>query len=879
MSQAAIIYVNHSAVGINNGTSWTNAFTTLSAALQAASSGDEIWVAAGVYKPTVQVDVNAGGPDTREVTFQIPDGVLVYGGFAGTEILRDERNWQTNLTVLSGDIDNNDVNLDGNFVAETSADVVGNNAYHVVYTSNVGIDTRLDGFVITAGRAAFAGDILDPNQDGGAWYNRLSGVANASSPTIANTTFQGNFAASEGGAMYNTNAPTGGAVLSTIENCEFISNKSDVAGGAIALGSFQLGNYQLHIINSEFISNEAYRRGGAIHFTGDHARLDSVIFKNNRVTVIWPGETRPGSGGAVSMTSSNAAFNQCIFDGNSATGNPTGPYEGGGGGAIYMSTNEPQSTTLGISAPSFVGCGFYNNVASGNTTAWGGAAVHLSDAGKLKPSYVNCVFSNNEAQVDGGAIANFARVISLNDEAFVAELTPTFINCTFSINHAGARGGALYNDGYVHMGSEILRSRIENSILWNNSASVEGPQVHNTGTNVVAYSLIQGSGGSGSWNAAIGTNGGDNIDEDPEFINEADADGADNIPANGDDGLRLNLTSPAINAGNNAAVGLSGVTIDYAKLSRLQGANVDMGAYERFSFFIPDLNYWLWNWRPFDPTCLSCPWSFLLLDRTLESFVWDGPAQFVQQGETAYIKGHIVNPKNNKIGFDVYLKLVNKQDWKTWSAKRRTYTALSVEAALVAKKTHTQWLFWELSPESYLRGTGTVEGELALAHAPSNLKIGFQLGTGANAWDKDLGMSGSFSYRGRLKRNGKWISLKGVGSMNVDATLCEKDCLPFEESASFVENELYADNEESSDEISVYPNPANDRFAIATEGLASGKYSIKFYDHTGALRKVASFDTEDGSFDFSVAEFDPGIYVLKLVASSGETRMKKLIVE
>jgi predicted outer membrane repeat protein len=296
-----------------------------------------------------------------------------------------------------------------------------------------------------------------------------------------------------------------------------------------------------------------------------------------------------------------------------------------------MTTNEPQSTTLGISAPSFMGCGFYNNIASGNTAAWGGAAAHLSDAGKLRPSYVNCVFFNNEAQDDGGAVANFTRVISLNDEAFVAELTPTFTNCTFNQNHAGARGGALYNDGYIHMGNEILRSRIENSILWNNAASVQGPQVHNTGINVVAYSLIQGSGGSGSWNVTIGTNGGNNIDEDPEFVNEADADGADNIPATGDDGLRLNISSPAINAGNNSAGGLTGITIDYAKTSRLLGARVDMGAYERFSIFIQEIHYWLWNWRPFDPGCLSCPWSFLLLDRTLESFVWDGPAQFVEQ--------------------------------------------------------------------------------------------------------------------------------------------------------------------------------------------------------------------------------------------------------
>src|SRR5688500_13578929 len=105
LTQAAIIYVNPAAVGANNGTSWANAYTSLSAALLASVSGDEIWVKSGVYKPTTLVDVNgAGGAEAREATFQIPSGVALYGGFAGTEATRDERNWEANLTVLSGDI-------------------------------------------------------------------------------------------------------------------------------------------------------------------------------------------------------------------------------------------------------------------------------------------------------------------------------------------------------------------------------------------------------------------------------------------------------------------------------------------------------------------------------------------------------------------------------------------------------------------------------------------------------------------------------------------------------------------------------------------------------------------------------------------------------
>src|SRR5688572_8493909 len=99
---AAIIYVNSSAVGTNDGTSWANAFTSLTTAMQSALPGDEIWVVQGVYKPVTVVDVNAsGGMDPREVTFVIPSGVALYGGFVGTEGVREERNWVSNVTVLS----------------------------------------------------------------------------------------------------------------------------------------------------------------------------------------------------------------------------------------------------------------------------------------------------------------------------------------------------------------------------------------------------------------------------------------------------------------------------------------------------------------------------------------------------------------------------------------------------------------------------------------------------------------------------------------------------------------------------------------------------------------------------------------------------------
>jgi predicted outer membrane repeat protein len=883
---AAIIYVDPSAVGANNGSSWANAYTNLSSALAAANNGDEVWVKQGVYKPVTQVDVNgSGGADVREATFQVPDGVALYGGFAGTELSRDERNWVVNPTILSGDIDNNDINMDGNCIAETTADIAGNNAYHVVYTQNVNAFARIDGFIITAGYANSA-VVSDPNQDGGAWYNRLDGGINASSPAIENNTFIGNYAASEGGAVFCTNAAAGGAVLSLIQHCKFQNNKSNNAGGAVNIGSFSAGNYQPHFIKCEFSNNEAYRRGGAIYFTGDHAILDSCTFQNNMVTAISPdGSTLPGSGGGVAMTNSSAHFNNCIFTSNSATGNPTGAFEGGGGGAVYMSSNEPQATTLGVSEPVFISCGFYSNTAGGNTAAWGGAAVHLSDGGKLRPKYINCVFENNDAQNDGGAVANFTRVIGVAG-GYVPELKPNFTNSTFTNNSAN-RGGAIFNDGFVFMASEVLQSAIENCILWDDAAATSGPEVFNTGGNIlVAYSLIEGSGGSGGgWNVSTGTDGGNNIDAGPGFINAGDPDGADNTPGTNDDGLRVGNTSPAVDAGNNAAAGIVGIAADYAGANRVLGGEVDMGAYERAGIIIPDLDiYWLDEWRPVNPPCLSCPWAVLLADRVFPQYVWDGPAQLIDDGKTAIVTGRIVNIRERKNGFKVYIKLINKQDWKSWSSKGRTYIAITPEAIFAAFLTHKNWTFRELSGESYLEGTGDFSGKLLLSKYPLNNRTGFQLGTGANGWDKDPGLGGSFAYKGTLKYKGKEIKLSGTGSINVDACKCKRNCTPLiDPTRTVLQGAITGNGEtltnESDEGFTIFPVPAHNRLTIVPKNLANGKYASKLFSSAGQLKKQELIYINKANAVVSIDGFQPGIYILQLISSSGKMFIKKVIVE
>lgn len=878
---AAVIYVDPAAAGSNDGTSWPNAFTALSDALASATNGDEIWVVQGTYKPDVQVDVNgSGGSDAREVTFQIPNGVTLYGGFVGTEVSRNQRDWVANKTILSGDIDNNDILTDG--ITYDVDDIMGSNAYHVIYTVNVNSGTGIDGFIINAGSADIAVPLnpQDPNLDGGGWYNDLEAPSFASSPTIANSLFQANYAASEGGGFFCYQESASGEVVSLIWHCDFKRNESGASGGGLYIGSFNPGNYAPTIRGGEFWRNDAYRRGGAMYLLGDHATIDSVRFIFNRTTAISPdASTLPGSGGAVSMVASNAAFSTCYFEDNIATGNPTGAYEGGGGGAVYMSTNEPQTSSLGPSEPSFFNCGFYVNIASGNGSAWGGAAVHLSDAGILRPHYVNCLFASNQAQNYGGAVANFARVIS-PPSGFTPALEPAYTNCTFTQNHAGQRGGAFYHDGQEFMTSEILNATIVNTILWNNTAGIEGPEVYNQSGDIdFSYSLIFGSGGSGiGWDTSIGLDGGNNIDTSPGFVNQPAPLGADNVLGTDDDGLRLVPASAAISVGNSSAPGLVGVTIDLRGGPRFLGPSVDMGAYENTGIVIPDFDiYWLEPWRPVDPPCLLCPWAILLTDRFFSHFNWDGPAQFIDYGDHGIVTGRIINTLNRRIGFDVYLKLIAPADWEAWNKMNRTWLVYTPSALKVALRAHFQWMYWELSDESYLKGTEGVSGMLKLRHFPLNYKTGFQVGDGANGWDRDFGIGGNFVYYGRLEFANKEYSLKGTGSLNVDAMLCRGECIPLIDNAS-KEVQVLPNYVASTAASFVYPNPARDKIQIQTQTL-EGTYLISIYDQYGQLSQSGEAESSEGMISFSLKDQLPGIYYLRIVSREGETQSQKFIIE
>src|SRR5687767_681524 len=96
-------YVDASAGGLNDGTDWTNAYTSLQSAL--ADSCTDIWVAAGTYKPHAS---------DRTVSFALETGTAIYGGFEGDETLLSQRDWEANVTILSGDLNGDDSGFTNN---------------------------------------------------------------------------------------------------------------------------------------------------------------------------------------------------------------------------------------------------------------------------------------------------------------------------------------------------------------------------------------------------------------------------------------------------------------------------------------------------------------------------------------------------------------------------------------------------------------------------------------------------------------------------------------------------------------------------------------------------------------------------------------------
>lgn len=336
---ASVNYVKADATGANNGTSWADAYVYLQDAIAASVSGDEIWVAAGVYTP----DMGAGiMPLDVTRSFQLRDGVAWYGGFNGTEVQREERDWESNVTTLSGDL----LKDDGpNFAnrADNSRNVVKD-------VPGVEAVVALDGFTISGGYASEGGGLKTSRAD----------------VTVANCTFSANWAA-RGGAVHDAGVRSrftdcrfvgnaaeweAGAVVPAsnsqfFERCDFIGNTANM-GGALALYASARSTYR----DCRFVGNHAVSDGGTI------SSAVNTSAANEFVNCVFTGNESDLRGGVASMMSmANLRFLNCTLS-NNRSGSP--------GAAIYYESSEWDPSYLQVA--NSILFGNVDNGGPGNST-------------------------------------------------------------------------------------------------------------------------------------------------------------------------------------------------------------------------------------------------------------------------------------------------------------------------------------------------------------------------------------------------------------------------------------------------------------------------------------------------------------------------------
>lgn len=227
-SSAQILRVKAGAPPGGNGSSWAQAIDDLQVALALASGhpGTEIWLASGTYKPH--------GNDPT-VSFHLPDRLEVYGGFAGTETSREQRDPQANVAILDGDLNGDDLPGFVNYA---------DNTLHVVAARRLDAVT-LDGFTVRGG-----------NLGGGAALS-----LSARDVRLANLILRENLAFGNGshGAGIWAQADTLTAV-----NCRFLDNECTTGGGVFLDDGLPDGVREALFIGCSFERNTA-TTGAGIH--------------------------------------------------------------------------------------------------------------------------------------------------------------------------------------------------------------------------------------------------------------------------------------------------------------------------------------------------------------------------------------------------------------------------------------------------------------------------------------------------------------------------------------------------------------------------------------------------------------------------------------
>jgi hypothetical protein len=342
------LYVDDDAVGPRDGSSWATAFPYLQDALAVASATDEIRIAQGTYYPDDGAGVQEGD---RLVSFYLPPGVLLQGGFAGPGTTDpNQRDPGRFASILSGDLAHDDPPV--LFPQEVSR--YDDNSCRVLVLEAGDANTVLDGLQISA--AAYNSDDLG---SGGLWIEK-------GSPRITHCSFVRNSSVglwAAGGTPLIRDCwfyenPVGLFVcdqgVATVEQSWFSRNPTDISTveGDVYVSASHFTN-----------SGPGWGFGSAIDSLGGRIVLNDCMFDNQIGT----------HGACINGDHYVLEANRCLFAGNRA---------GVAGGSLYLADNVTATIT--------------NCVFVGNQAGQRGGAVAALAHGSTR--ITNSIFWDNEAR-------------------------------------------------------------------------------------------------------------------------------------------------------------------------------------------------------------------------------------------------------------------------------------------------------------------------------------------------------------------------------------------------------------------------------------------------------------------------------------------------
>ncbi len=402
------IYVKKPPQGQNlnpepDGLSWETAFPTIQEGIDKAYllGGGEVWVSAGDYDEVR--DNPYGALVLREL-------VNVYGGFQGTETQLNQRNPQTNITIINGSTARN-----------------GQPAWHVVIGENY---SELNGFIIKGGDARY--DVVYSDaQDGAGLYVPGKKMA--------------------------------------VKNCSFFQNKAVGVGAGICCISGKLSIYNCNFIENKIeniSSATTYNYGSALYISDSVVNIQNSRFESNSISSrgIWQTSTQNitvvSAGGGIFAYNSSLSIEKCDFYSNTCSaegvgdgivsGRLYGAYARALGGAIYL-----WYSSMTLKSSDFRNNSVSTNDHNGFSRASAGMIYMTRSSGKI----INSIGFRNKAYDFSSSNERTGGIhVDLCENVIIS-------NCTFYDNQidltTNSHGGALFN--------YYSNVSFANTIIWQNS--------------------------------------------------------------------------------------------------------------------------------------------------------------------------------------------------------------------------------------------------------------------------------------------------------------------------------------------------------------------------------------------------------------------------